>query len=108
MSRFRVVITGSGMSIPPDGAEGFATTRFVQAPSPARAAETALRLVQEAVAAEAAFRTSPAPQLAVELVTRVWSPFRASKPNGGYSFWASAEDREDAVEIERKAGAGWW
>ena len=96
------------MSIPPEGTEGFATTRFVEAASPTEAANIALELVRESAAAEEAFRSSPAPQLTVDLVTRVWSPLRAPKPNGGYSFWASAEDREEALEIERKAGAGWW
>jgi len=96
------------MSIPPQGMEGFATTRFVKAASPNEAADIALELVRKSAAAEEAFRSSPAPHLTVDLVTRVWSPLRASKPNGGYSFWASAEDREEALEIERQAGAGWW
>lgn len=96
------------MSLPPDGVEGFATTRFVHAASVAQAAQEALRLVAECVAAEQAFALSPVPALAIDCVTRVWSPLRASRPNGGYSFWTSPEDREDALEIERAAGAGWW
>ena len=108
MPRYRVVVTGSGMNIPPDGAEGFATTRFVEALSSSDAAQEALRLVAQAVEAEEAFAVSPAPRLAVDRVTRVWSPLRPSEPNGGYSLWKSAEDREVALRIERAAGAGWW
>ena len=96
------------MSIPPDGAEGFATTRFIRASSEAAAAQEALRVVAESAAREQAFGASPPPTLAIDLITRVWSPFRASRPNGGYSFWTSQDDRDDALEIERAAGAGWW
>lgn len=71
MPRYRVVVTGSGMSLPPDGAEGFATTRFVHAASAAEATQEALRLVAECVAAEQAFVLSPAPELAIDCVTRV-------------------------------------
>ena len=108
MPRYRVVVTGNGMSIPPDGTQGFASTRFVHAASSSEASQEALRLVAESVASEPAFVTSPAPTLAIDCVTRVWSPLRASKPNGGYSFWACEDDREEALEIERAAGAGWW
>jgi hypothetical protein len=107
MSRFRVVVVGTGMSIPPDGIAGFATTRFVSSPSLEQAAREALRLVSAAAAAEPAFRPSPAPILAVDLVSRVWSPFKHS-PNSGYSFFRPEDGPDSALDIERAAGSGWW
>ncbi|MEA9579501.1 hypothetical protein VC218_11445 [Xanthomonas nasturtii] len=96
------------MSIPPYGMAGFASTRFVHAGSSSEASQEALRLVAESVGSEQVFATSTAPILAIDCVTRVWSPFRPSKPNSGYSFWASEDDRQEALEIERAAGTGWW
>ena len=107
MARYRVVIIASGMSIPPEGANGFFTTRFVHASSPEAAQEDALRLVREAVATEGAFAASPPPTLSVQLVTRVWSPLKRSEPNSGYSFFGPDGGREEALEIERAAGGGW-
>ena len=96
------------MSIPPDGVSGFATTRFVKAESAALAADEALRLVAATAAEEPSFRSSPVPALTVDLVTRVWSPFKPSRPNSGYSFFGPDEGPESILDIERAAGAGWW
>lgn len=108
MARFRVVIIGNGMSIPPDGLTGFATTRFVHAPTAALAAQEALEAVAATVAAEPAFQSSTAPTLSVDLVTRVWSPFKRSEPNSGYSFFGPDDGPDSILDIERAAGAGWW
>ncbi|GAB2615373.1 hypothetical protein [Novilysobacter erysipheiresistens] len=108
MTRYRVLITATGMEIPPDGLDGFFTTRFVRSPSPEAAREEALRLVREAVAAEPAFAASPAPALQVELISRVWNPLKPSEPNSGFSFFGPDGGREEALEIERSAGGGWW
>jgi len=107
MPRFRVVVVGTGMSVPPDEIAGFATTRFVSSPSPEQAAQEALRLVQATVAAEAAFQSSPPPALAVDLVSRVWSPFKRS-PNSGYSFFSRENGPDSVLDLERAAGSGWW
>jgi hypothetical protein len=96
------------MNIPPEGCVGFATTRFVRANSESEAAEIALQLVSETVAAEEAFASSPKPALAVDMVARVRSPFKRSRPNSGYSFIGRDATPEDALHIERQAGAGWW
>lgn len=45
MPRFRVIVTGTGMDIPPEGSTGFATTRFVRTTSAEDAARQALSLV---------------------------------------------------------------
>lgn len=108
MARYRVVIVGTGMSIPPEGVAGFATTRFVVAPSSSLAAEEALRLVAATAAAEPAFQSSPAPTLTVDVVTRVWSPFKPSRPNSGYSFFGPDDGPDSILDVERAAGAGWW
>ena len=108
MTRYRVLITATGMEIPPDGTSGFFTTRFVHSSSPEAAQKEALRLVREAVTTEPAFAASPAPALSVELINRVWSPLKRSEPNSGYSFFGPDGGREDALEIERSAGGGWW
>ena len=81
MPRYRVIATGSGMNIPPEGSTGFATTRFVRAESENEAATKALSLVASSVASEPAFSTSPCPTLAVDTVVRVRSPFKLSRPN---------------------------
>jgi len=107
MPRFRVVIIGTGMDVPSDGIAGFATTRFVSSPSPERAAQDALHLVQASVAAEPAFQSSPAPVLAVDMVSRVWSPFKRT-PNSGYSFFEAQDGPDSVLDIERAAGSGWW
>lgn len=107
MPRFRVVVIGTGMDVPPEGVAGFATTRFVSAPTPEQAAQAALRLVQAAVAAEPAFKSSPAPALGVDLVSRVWSPFKRF-PNSGYSFFGPEDGPDSVLDIERAAGSGWW
>jgi hypothetical protein len=96
------------MSIPPNGVAGFATTRFVCAPSLQAAKEQALYLVKQSVAEEPAFSASPVPTLSIDLAVRVWSPFKLSRPNEGYSFFDKDGDPEDALHIERKAGAGWF
>jgi len=108
MSRYRVVVIGTGISIPPDGITGFATTRFVHAPTAERAAQEAIRLVADAAASEPAFQSSPSPALSVDLVTRVWSPFKRSEPNSGYSFFGPDEGPDSILDIERAAGSGWW
>lgn len=108
MARYRVVTIGSGMHIPPDGIAGFATTRFVRAATASLAAQEALALVAASAAAEPAFRSSPPPALSVDLVARVWNPFKPSRPNFGYSFFGPEEGPESILDIERAAGAGWW
>ena len=108
MPRYRVVIIGTGMSIPPDGIAGFATTRFVHAPTAALAADEALRVVAETAAAEPAFQSSPQPALSVDVATRVWSPLRRSMPNSGYSFFGPEDGPDSILDIERAAGSGWW
>ena len=108
MPRFRVVVVGSGMNIPPDGFTGFATTRFVRASSAALAAQEALRLVKATAAAEPAFRPSAQPVLVVDVVTRVWSPFKSSRPDAGYSFFGPEDGPDSVLDIERAAGSGWW
>jgi hypothetical protein len=107
MSRFRVVVVGTGMSVQPEGVAGFVNTRFVSSPSPELAAQEALRLVSAAVAAEPAFGSSPPPVLAVDLVSRVWSPFKRT-PNSGYSFFGPQDGPDSVLDIERAAGSGWW
>ena len=107
MPRFRVVIVGTGMSVPHDGIAGFATTRFVSSSSPECAAQEALDLVKASVAAEPAFQSSPAPVLAIDLVSRVWSPFKRT-PNSGYSFFRVQDGPDSVLDIERAAGSGWW
>jgi hypothetical protein len=106
--RYRVVVTGVGMDIPPHGCSGFATTRFVRAESENAAANIALQLVAEAVAAEQAFVSSPKPTLAVDQVLKVRSPFKRSRPNRGFSFIGRDATLEDTLHLERQAGAGWW
>jgi hypothetical protein len=96
------------MDIPPEGSEGFATTRFVRAASEIEAATKALALVAEAVALEPAFATSPTPTLAVDRVVRVRNPFKLSRPNKGYTFFSEGAELEDALSIERQVGAGWF
>jgi hypothetical protein len=108
MQRFRVIVTGTGMSIPPWGSSGFATTRFVRAPSPEDAAQKALALVAASVAAEPAFASSPVPALAIDTVARVLSPFKLSRPNEGYTFVGKDAELEDALHIERQVGTGWF
>ena len=108
MARYRVVIIGSGMRIPPDGITGFATTRFVHAATASVATQEALVAVAASVAAEPAFSSSPPPILSVDLVARVWSPFKSSQPNSGYSFFSPERGPESILDIERAAGAGWW
>ena len=108
MPRYRVVVTGTGMNIPPEGCSGFATTRFVRAYDEADATRTALDMVRGAVALEPAFATSPPPELAIDQVVRVWSPFKLSRPNQGYTFVGADADLEDALDIERQVGAGWF
>ena len=107
MPRFRIIVTGTGMEIPPDGAVGFATTRFIRASSSDEAVKLALAQVADSVASEPAFSSSPTPVLGIDLVARVWSPFKRSRPNSGYSFANSDADFEDILDIEREAGAGW-
>ncbi len=107
MPRFRVVVVGTEMNVPPEGIAGFATTRFVSSPSPEQAAQEALRLVEEAVAAEPAFQSSPPPILTVELVSRARSPFKRS-PNSGYSFFGQNDDPHSVLDLELAAGSGWW
>ena len=106
MQRFRVIVTGTGMSIPPEGTPGFATTRFVRAANPQDAAQQALSLVQAAVDAEPAFVSSPKPDLRAHAVFPV-SPLKRSRPNSGYSFIGENATLEDALDLEIKAGAGW-
>jgi len=108
MPRFRVIVIGTGMHIPPDGCIGFATTRFVRSDSEKEAAEKALVIVAEAVAKEPLFAGSPRPELAVNTIVRVRSPFKLSKPNEGYTFIGSDASLEEALSIERQAGAGWF
>lgn len=108
MPRFRVIVTGIGMDIPPEGSIGFATTRFVRATSENDAAAKALVLVAESVASEQAFAASPAPTLAVDRVIRVRSPFKLSRPNKGYTFVGADAELEDALHIERQVGTGWF
>lgn len=108
MPRYRVIVTGSGMSIPPEGSSGFATTRFVRATYEAEAASKATAIVADAVAAEPAFSSSPPPTLAVDQVVRVRSPFKLSRPNNGYTFVGADAELEDALHIEWQAGAGWF
>ena len=108
MPRYRVIVTGTGMDVPPEGSSGFATTRFVRAASEAAAKTKALALVAESVASEPAFLTSPPPALAVNLVSRVRSPFKLSRPNNGYTFIGVGAELEDALHIERQAGEGWF
>ena len=108
MSRYRVVIVGTGLSVPPDDIAGFATTRFVHASTAAAASQEALRLVAAAAASEPAFQSSPQPALSVDLVTRVWSPFKRSEPNSGYSFFGPEDGPDSVLDIERAAGSGWW
>ncbi|GAB3726995.1 hypothetical protein GCM10028862_02960 [Luteimonas pelagia] len=107
MARFRIVVVGTGMSVPPDGIAGFVTTRFVTASSPELAAQEALRLVEATAAAEPAFQSSPPPVLSVDLVSRVWSPFKRS-PNSGYSFFGPEDGPDSVLDIERAVGSGWW
>lgn len=108
MARFRVIVTGTGMEIAPDGAVGFATTRFIRAPSPDEAARLAVAQVSDSVASGPAFLSSPAPVHGIGLIARVWSPLKRSQPNSGYSFAGSDADFEDILDIERRAGAGWF
>ena len=108
MPRFRVIVTGVGMAISPDGYKGFATTRFVRANSPEEAATTALARVAQSVASEPAFASSPKPVLGIDQVARVWSPFKLSRPNEGFSFIGDDAELEDALHIERQVGAGWF
>ena len=97
-----------GMSIPPDGFNGFATTRFVRATSEAEAADQALALVAEAVSSEPAFSGSPFPTLAVDRVVRVRSPLKLSRPNKGYTFIGADAELDDALRIERQIGTDWF
>ena len=106
MRRFRVIVTGTGMSIPPDGTPGFATTRFVRASDPQDAARQALALVEAAVDSEPAFATSPKPELQAHAVFPV-SPLKRSRPNSGYTFIGEDATLEDALDLEIKAGSGW-
>ena len=108
MPRYRVIVTGTGMNIPPDGSTGFATTRFVRAASENEAATKALALVAESVASEPAFSSSPPPTLAVDRVVRVRSPLKLSRPNKGYTFVGTDAELEDALHIERQVGTGWF
>lgn len=112
MPRYRVIVTGTGtgtgMNIPPDGYSGFATTRFVRAASETEAAATALTLVAASVASEPEFSASPPAALAVGQVVCVRSPFKLSRPNEGYTFVGIDAELEDALHIERQAGAGWF
>jgi len=108
MPRYRVIVTGIGMDIPPEGSSGFATTRFVRAASEAEATTKALALVAESVASEPAFSTSPSPTLAIDRVVRVRSPFKLSRPNKGYTFVGADAELEDALHIERQVGTGWF
>ena len=107
MPRFRVIVTGTGMDIPPEGSTGFATTRFVRTTSAEDAARQALSLVAESVRVEPAFNLSPSPSLSVYAVIPVRSPLKRSRPNNGYTFVGSDAELADALDIERKAGAGW-
>lgn len=108
MPRFRVIVTGTGMNIPPEGSSGFATTRFVRAASVDEAAAKALALVAESVASEPALSASPPPTLAVDQIVRVRSPFKLSRPNKGYTFVGAGAELEDALHIERQVGTGWF
>ena len=108
MPRFRVIVTGTGMDIPPEGCIGFATTRFVRTTSAEEAARRALSLVAESVRIEPVFNSSPPPSLSVHVVIPVRSPLKRSRPNSGYTFVASDAELTDALDIERKAGAGWF
>jgi hypothetical protein len=108
VARFRVVVTGTGMDIPPEGCTGFATTRFVHAVSADEASKIALALVAASVSDEPAFASSPKPDLGVDRVFRVWSPLKLSRPNSGYSFIGIGADLDDILSIERQAGAGWF
>lgn len=107
MPRFRVIVAGTGMDIPPEGCAGFATTRFVRATSAEGAARQALSLVAESVRLEPAFNSSPFPSLSVHAVIPVRSPFKRARPNSGYTFVGSDTELTDALDIESKAGAGW-
>ena len=107
MPRYRVIVTGTGMNIPP-GYSGFATTRFVRAASEAEAADKAIALVADLVSSEPAFSTSPTPTLAVDRVVLVRSPFKLSRPNKGYTFVGSDAELEDALHIEHQVGTGWF
>ena len=106
MRRFRVVVTGTGMSIPPDGCSGFATTRFVRAENAEQAGKEALSLVSAAVRSEPAFSNSPGPELRIHAVFHV-SPLKRSRPNSGYTFIGQDATIEDALDLEIKAGSGW-
>jgi hypothetical protein len=106
--RYRIIVTGTGMDIPPEGYSGFATTRFVRSRSEGEAAERAVALVKAAVGAEPAFSKSAPPALAVYSVHRVWSPLKLSRPNSGYTFVGPDAELEDALQIERQVGAGWF
>lgn len=108
MPRFRVIVTGTGMNIPPEGSSGFATTRFVRAASERDAAAQAIALVAASVASEPTFSTSPSPILSVDRVVLVRSPFKLSRPNEGYTFVGPDADMEDALHLERQAGDGWF
>ncbi len=108
MSRYRVIVTGTGMDIPPEGYSGFATTRFVRAATEAEATIKALACVAESVASEPAFSNSPPPTLAIDRVARVRSPFKLSRPNQGYTFVGAEAELEDALHIERQVGTGWF
>lgn len=108
MPRYRVIVTGTGMKIPPEGSSGFATTRFVRGASEAEATANALALVANSVASEPAFSASPPPTLAVDQVVKVRSPFKLSRPNKGYTFVGVGAELEDALRIERQVGTRWF
>jgi hypothetical protein len=96
------------MDVQPSGCTGFATTRFVRAASEREAADIALQIVAESVAAEEMFASSPKPTLGIDLVVRIRSPFKLSRPNRGYTLIGRDATLDDVLRLERQAGSGWW
>jgi len=108
MPRFRVVITGIPQPNSTRRDSGFATTRFVRAWSPASAAETAIAVVAMDIKSDLQFEGWGTPALAVDTIAEVRSPFKLSRPNKGFTFCRNGATLDDALSIERKAGAGWF
>lgn len=91
--KFKVVLSGRGISLPFDGsaqpAVGFFTTRWVSA----RDAEVAASVAVERVLAEwcggGEYAIGGIPDLAIESVTPLawWAGLLVRKPGAGYSFY---------------------
>jgi hypothetical protein len=91
--RFKVVLSGRGISLPfegsPDPAVGFFTTRWVTARDTAEAASVAIERVISEWRPAGVYDAGGIPDVAGETVNALgwWAGLFARKPGAGYTFY---------------------